>query len=329
MLVFYCFSKKFFQKESIIESATRLLSLCFITITFVLLFIFNSANSFANYSDENSQKQIPELDSSLAQFSNQYFLFTLTDDTEIIAKIDSVVKGTYYVKTQIGLPITLSKDMIKDIKRLRGEFVEGKYIRFDPNRTRLFFAPTAKPLEGGEGYFSVCQIFFPMLTIGITNFIAISGGVSLFPGAQKQIFYGNLKIVPLKLNEFSFAVGGLVTSIPDEFSGGIIYGCGTWGTDNNSLTIGLGLPHEEWKTFKNPIILLGGDVRLSNSVKFITENWIFTEGEVEILFSFGLRFFGDYLAADFGFFSTKTLLEEPSGLPVWPWIGFAYNFGGK
>ncbi|MCX7908715.1 MAG: hypothetical protein N2560_04270 [Ignavibacteria bacterium] len=292
---------------------------------FLSFVLFSSHLNCKSYLANESNLRI-ESDTSLQISTSQFYKFVLVDDSEIIGRLDSTKNDIHYVSTQTGIVIPIPKDKIKKIVKLRGEFIEGKFWRYDPNRTRLLFAPNGRALEGGEGYFSVYQIFFPMVTYGVTNFLALSGGVSLFPGLEKQLVYGNIKVVPYQAEKFSIAVGGFITTGFEEFTGGILYSCATYGTNNNSITVGVGLPYEEWKTGKSPIILLGGDVRISNSLKFITENWIVTSSYKEFVFSAGIRWFEERLSADFGFVSTLELIKSSSGLPAIPWIGFAYNF---
>ena len=47
-----------------------------------------------------------------------------------------------------------------------------------------------------------------------------------------------------------------------------------------------------------------------------------------LILSFGIRFFGERLSADLGFFYPMSEGEGISeGFPFIPWLGFAYNFG--
>ena len=77
------------------------------------------------------------------------------------------------------------------------------------------------------------------------------------------------------------------------------------------------------ETADNPALMVGGEIQVSNSVKFITENWKFPDAE-DLLVSFAIRFFGEHLAADFGLLTTTGKVEI--GFRFIPWIGFAYNF---
>lgn len=102
--------------------------------------------------------------------------------------------------------------------------VRGELWRTDPNHTRLLFAPTARALKAGQGYFSVYEIFFPFVAVGVTDFFTLSGGFSLFPGVESQLLYIAPKITPVHLEKFDLAAGVLYIKIPEEDEGaGILY----------------------------------------------------------------------------------------------------------
>jgi hypothetical protein len=90
--------------------------------------------------------------------------------------------------------------------------------------------------------------------------------------------------------------------------------------------VGLGWGFAGGEIANKPILLLGGELRLSNSIKLISENWI-PPGTDLVVYSFGFRFFGENLAADLGFFRPSHM--DTDGFPFIPWIGFAYNFGAR
>ena len=106
---------------------------------------------------------------------------------------------------------------------------------------------------------------------------------------------------------------------------GIVYGVGTYGSHDAALTAGLGWGFAEGEVSNKPVLMLGGELRVSNSVKLLTENW-FPPGTDIFLYSFGIRFFGESLAADLGFIGSS---KGWGGFPFIPWLGFAYNFGAK
>lgn len=250
----------------------------------------------------------------------------LTDESELIGTILSEDASSIRFRTLAGVEMVIARDKIASIEAV--EIVGGKAVRLDPNRTRLFVAPTARPLRAGEGYFSVYEVFLPYFAVGVTNFLAIGGGVTLIPGASDQAFYVAPKITAVHVKNFDLA-GGVLYMAPFSSTSdhvGIVYGLGTFGTRRQALSVGLGWGFSGEGFANEPILLVAGEVQVSNSVKIISENWIPFGWEHKIL-SLGVRLFGRKLAADFAFMLPTGVDME--GFPFIPWIGFTYNFGDK
>jgi hypothetical protein len=252
---------------------------------------------------------------------------TLRDGSEMIGRVESTDSGSIRFKTLSNVSVTIPASQVREIQELSGEIVAGEFRRTDPNQTRLLFAPSARSLKAGQGYFSAYEIFFPLVAVGVTDFATLAGGVTLFPGASDQLFYLAPKVRVAHLENLDLAGGLLYLNATNGNTDGvgILYGVGTYGTGKEALTVGLGWGFAEGKVKDKPILLLGGEARVSNSVKLITENWIPPNSDVSLL-SFGIRFFGDNLAADLGFIFPAG--SDVSGFPFLPWLGFAYNFGG-
>ena len=99
----------------------------------------------------------------------------------------------------------------------------------------------------------------------------------------------------------ALSAGTLFTTAGGDFSAGLAFAVGTFGGRDKSFTAGLGLGYtkeedEDFQFAQHPIIVLGGNVRLSNNVAFISENWFITGenltlGQQPLAFAF--RFFGD------------------------------------
>jgi hypothetical protein len=257
---------------------------------------------------------------------------TITGLTYIELKDGSTFSGyvieeneeTLKIRTLSDIEIEIPKVQVIKRSIISGEIMEGELWYEDPNTTRMFFAPTGRGLKAGQGYFSVYEIFFPFIAVGITDWLAISGGMSLVPGAEDQILYIAPKITPVSTGSFDLSAGVLFVKPPNaDEGGGIAYGVGTFGSSKTSLTFGVGFGFSGGDFADKPILVVGADVRVSRSVKFVTENWIMIdEGS---LISFGLRFFGTSIAGDFGLvYSTE---NGGDGFPFLPWLGFAYNFG--
>ncbi|MCX6142276.1 MAG: hypothetical protein NTZ35_03560 [Ignavibacteriales bacterium] len=252
----------------------------------------------------------------------------LIDGSEIVGTILKEDSAQVEFQSVSKISMLVPRNQIKTIVPLRGSVVDGEFRRSDPNYTRLFFAPTGRALKNGQGYFSAYEIFFPFVAIGIGDIVTLAGGMSLIPGASNQIFYFAPKITPLHLQNFDLSAGVLyINALGSGFSGGgIVYGVGTYGSSDHALTVGLGWGFAGGEIANKPILLLGGELRLSNSIKLISENWI-PPGTDLVVYSFGFRFFGENLAADLGFFRPSKM--ETGGFPFIPWIGFAYNFGAR
>lgn len=251
---------------------------------------------------------------------------TLTDNSVLIGKILEQSDTLVIFKSTAGLVLELKPELIKETEYLKGEIQNGKYVRFDPNGSRLFFSSTARTPKAGSGYFSVYELLFPFFSISATDFLMISGGMSIVPGASEQIIFIAPKIRFFNSENFCAAGGILYVNVPDDVDDVILgYGVVTLGTQRAGLTIGYGsnISGNSDEDLAG-ILILGGDVQLSNSVKLISENYIpIGTEDGSLLYSFGIRFFGDNLSADLGFFGVT---EETEGWPFAPWVGFAYSF---
>jgi hypothetical protein len=259
----------------------------------------------------------------------------LNDKSKLVGYILSEDEKSIHFKTLSGMEMNIPRNQISKIDLIVGEIVSGSIWRNDPNRTRLLFSPTGRALKRGQGYFAIYEIFFPFVAIGVTDWFTVAGGLTLFPGASSQFIYLAPKITPIQVEKFDLSAGVLYIRIPDfdddddddEInSAGIIYGVSTYGTEKSALTFGVGFAFGGGEIADKPIFVLGGEVRASKSIKFISENWLVPDSEVQLL-SAGIRFFGENLAADFALL--YPFGADMEGFPFFPWIGFAYNFGSK
>lgn len=241
-----------------------------------------------------------------------------------IVKIDSLTIDLKTEVTTINIPIA----KITEIREIQtGSIKNGEYWFTNPNATRLFFGPTAHMLKKGEGYFSDTYLFFPQIVFGLTDNITMGGGVSLFPGAEgDQILYFMPKVgIPVD-DRFHLAGGALIIKLPnfdDEISTvGVFYEAGTYGDRDRSFTAGLGYGFAGSEMADRPMVMVGGEYRMSRRVSFVTENWVFPELD-QPLVSAGFRFFGEGLAVDL---ALVNVLGEDMIIPGIPFIDFVYNY---
>jgi hypothetical protein len=304
-------------------------------IAILLLFVFvNSTASAQNDTTATSSSEpagksahpkqaVAQTDST----QKNVVRITLTDGSELLGTIDSQDALSIKFRTLAGVTMEIPLSSVKKTERIGGQMVRGQFFQSDPNQTRLFFAPTAKGLAKGQGYYSVYEVFFPFVAYGLTDFLTLAGGMTLVPGAKSQVVYfaPRLNLPPLSKN-FNLAGGVLYfnsTSFEAKEPIGIAYGVGTVGPSDRAFTVGLGWGFAGSNFADNPILMLGGELRTGRYTKLITENWFPTASKY-FVYSFGVRFFGENLAADFGMIGSS---EQSTGFPFIPWLGFAYNFG--
>lgn len=272
--------------------------------------------------DENPQKEGTLMPVALPAVRDVELRFeiTLIDETKLIGIIGQVTAETVVLTTEAGLHIEVSDSMIDGVR-----WLEGRFLRRDPNQTRLFLAPTGRSLKVGKGYFADYILFFPTVAVGLTDFFALSGGVSMFPVAEEQVVYVAPKIGLVQSRDVHLAAGLLYLSVPDSDNLGVVYSVATIGSSTGGVTTGIGYGFEEDEWADSPMILIGGEIQVSDIAKLLTENWIFTSEDDFVMFSGGIRFFGESLAVDFGLITWNELLSD-GGFPFVPWIDFAVNW---
>jgi len=289
----------------------------------LLLAIFISTVSVAF-----GQQSGPTNDTFVVPDKDHMQIVEMKDGSKLMGRIIEVRTEDIVFKSDIG-DVTIQKGRIADIKLIPITSVkDGKYWFENPNTTRLYFAPTARMLKKGDGYFSDYYLFFPGIAYGISDNITIGGGMSLFPGLSlnEQIYYFTPKIGLRTTLHSSFAAGALIVALPkidnEQHTTGIAYGVGTFGNGDGHLTVGLGYGFVDNHMAKKPMFMIGGEKRFSRRVSFVSENWIFP-GVDEPIISYGLRFFGEGMSVDLALFN---VLGEDTFFPGLPWVDFVVNF---
>jgi hypothetical protein len=225
-----------------------------------------------------------------------------------------------------GGTLSIARSSIEELKTVRGaELRNGQYWFSDPNRTRLFFAPTGRMLAPGEGYYSNTYLFLQTFVGGMTERMTMGGGMSLVPaGLENQVFYLTPKVGLVNTETLNIAAGALLAFAPmdDGHSLGILYGVGTYGGADGSVTGGLGWGYFDRELSNQPAIMVGGSKRVSRRMAFVTENYLFPR-EPNPLVSYGFRFFGEKLATDLAM-----VYPVNSGMPFpgFPYVSFTVKF---
>ena len=259
---------------------------------------------------------------------------SIIDGTRLTGQIVSRDDAGILLVTPANLEIKIPLASIISIEPLRGRVVEGVVLRSDPNYSRLMFAPTGRPLQAGDGYYSDYYVFFPGLSYGLTNHVSITAGLSIFPGIaiDKQI----ITLAPrvgLQLSETeAVSAGILYLTVPDEGAAGIAFATGSLGHFDRSLTAGIGIGYTkdsrnaDFEFANGPILMVGGNIRLSDSVALVSESWLITGENLSLAeqpFGITWRFFGEQIAADVGFIIIGEVIKH--GVPI-PWLSLVYHF---
>ena len=267
--------------------------------------------------------QQDSLNSQLAVSADLKIKLGLKSGSTLIAKFKRWSGNKFEIETEFGQQ-NIDIDKIENILILdERHFKDGEYYGTDPNYTRLFFAPTARALKKGAGYFADYELIFPGFAYGITDKFSFGGGI--FPFSSEDFFIAWLtpKYTISETKDRAVAIGLLnviISGFGESENVGILYGTTTFGESDNALTVGLGYGYVGSNLAEKPMIMIGGEKRIGKRTKFLTENWLIP-GVDEPLFTLGIRWFGEKLAADFGLI--RTFKMDFLGFP---WLDIVINF---
>ena len=261
---------------------------------------------------------------------------TAQDDVASYSQVDLRNGGTLFGRLlergervrlllEDGDTIDLPASQVERVREVRGSMVDGRFFRADPNETRLFFGPTARTIPAGDAYLGVFELYLPFLAYGVTDRITLAGGAPLVFGDDLPlILYLAPKLQLVRTDQVTASVGSLSFLLPDEEESlGVVYAVATAesGDGMSSFTFGGGWGYAEGEVADDAVIMLGGDLRTSRSIKLLSENYFFTGEDIQLL-SFGLRFVGERLSADLGL-ALPVDGEIEIALPL---VNFVYSF---
>lgn len=244
----------------------------------------------------------------------------LKDGSRVFGTIERETAEEVVFRTQAGATVTARRAEIASLRLVKGRIENGEFLRPDLHRTRLFFAPTARALRRGEVSFGVFQFIAPFVQVGVTDRFSVGGGTPLLFGIEEfdRPFWVTPKFQVLNAPQAQAAVGLLHVFDIDGDGGGIAYGVGTFGNQDNAGTVGAGMMYSG--DDRGWIIMGGAEGRMNRSLKVITENYVWSNGEG--ILSGGVRILGERLSADLA-------LAVPLGVGdffAFPVINFAYVF---
>lgn len=195
----------------------------------------------------------------------------------------------------------------------------------NPNTSRLFFSPTARPLNKGDGYYQNIYVFFNNFAYAVTDNIALTAGFSLVPGVRlgNQLYLISGKF-GYEVSENNYIGAGVGAASVDGFDNGLVLGYANYtrAFQRASLTGGItGFSvDDEAGTYA---FYAGGDYRLWQRIAFVTENFYFPEADDGLVVSYGLRFMGERISFDLAWF--RPGLGSGMGVGI-PYVDVVFNF---
>lgn len=249
------------------------------------------------------------------------FELVLDDGSRMFGSVERESETEIVFRTHVGASLTVRRADVQSLRRLSGTLRGGEFMPPDPNRTRLFFAPTGRSLRRGQVSLGVYQFVAPFVQVGVTDRFSIGGGTPLLFGVEDwdRPFWVTPKLQVLDRGDTQAAVGLLHAFDSDGDGGGIAYAVVSRGTDVRSFTAGAGLAYAVGGG-RAGVFMIGGDARVASRVKFVTENYLWEGGDG--LATAGCRFFGERLSADLA----MAFPIGADGLYAFPFINFVYVF---
>jgi len=243
---------------------------------------------------------------------------TLTDESQLFGRVESIDDDSIVFRSIADVVMRVPRASILDLRPVSGRLVDGTFQTHDPHNNRLMFAPTARSLRRGEGYFGVYYVL-PFVQVGVTDRFSIGGGTPLIFGDGAHPLWITPKMQLLSRKHVQAAAGVIHITGIEDLEAGIAYGVTTIGSENSAATIGFGRAYSGHGG--GGILMIGGEHRQSRRIKWITENW-FWRGEARGFVSGGVRFLGERLSADL---SLVVPLVEDAAV-AFPIVSFAWHF---
>lgn len=178
-----------------------------------------------------------------------------------------------------GDTIRIGRNRIAALSTARGTVSNGTFFREDPNRSRLFFAPTGRSIPKGGGYFAVYEIYIPFVAVAPSDRLTVSAGTPLIFGGDEDSrpFWISAKAQVVARERIQVGVGALDVHA-EGHDIGVLFGVSTIGGTDRAVTLGLGYGYADGDLADRPALLLGGEARVSAHAKLMTENYVFPGG---------------------------------------------------
>lgn len=259
-------------------------------------------------------------------------ILEMRDGSRLVGRVVAIGDSTFVFRGA-GNDLTLRiADVVELEERPAADARDGRLWFRHPHQTNLVLGPTGRTLERGQGFFSLHELFFAAVQYGLTDHVTVGAGATLLPGVSldEQILYVLPKVAVVRTPRVNLAVGGVIVRAGDIFdiseegaaTFGVLYGASTFGGPDANLTTGLGFGFAGDRISSQPLVQIGGQLRVGAGVALITENWMLgrVEDDAFWLSWTGLRFLHRKATFD------AAVAFSPGEGGWLPWVGVTLGF---
>jgi hypothetical protein len=207
----------------------------------------------------------------------------LLDGSSIVGRVVDESEGTLTLRLLDGSERVLyAGDVVSRTLQKTAKVVKGKVWDHNPNRTRHLWAPSAMPLNTGEGYISNKYFVFLTGAYGVTDNLTLLGGSfwpGLLAGGEGFNLIAAAKYGTEVAENLHVAFGAEIITFPTEFTVVTPFAGVTWGTPDTQITFNVG-KLEAWETNGNDRIgegmfSIAAQYRFLSGHAFVLENLFF------------------------------------------------------
>lgn len=250
----------------------------------------------------------------------------LTDSTTMVGRVIAEDLASLTLLTAVGVRVTVPLASLAGWRDVAAAQAPALVSR-DPNDSRLFLTHTARAVRKGRVTLLDYMVFFPVVSYGVTDRLSLTGGMSLIPGSPDQLFYVAPKFTIVETAPASVAAGVLylriVGLVPTSGYAGVAYGVTTIGSSTTAATVLVGFPFASSGWERRPLVMVGGESRVSRRVKLLFEGWTIPGTNVVPAVG-GVRLIGTRVSWDLGMLFLIGARETEGGFL--PWVDFTIHW---
>ncbi len=293
--------------------------------------------------ESKSNAQAPTSTALPEALTEEMTLVETRDDNQFIGIMDDSDPDKVVIQTRTMGKVSIQRNKILRIQPLTATVIRTDELwRNNINYYRNIMAPTAIGMRKNEGNIRNTDILFTAATYGISKHWSAEVGfdlTSVLTISQPNLLYCmpqyHRQISEKSYMAFGTYIGthsensrlldpnGFFTTEKKGVTDIVPFSTFTYGTTENNLTFGVGYRFMNGKLSQNPVIMAGGQYRLSRNWMLVGEvmNQKLSSGlrdpdNPEVLFpimNFGVRYLTRRYVFDFGISRSKTFNQENNG----------------